>query len=188
MRPPRRGNSIISNLPMNNCLRDIHLDGIDVGDQDIECLLSSCPLLEHVRLAWSPGRHKLEIAADQAPNLKYFDVTACQSLLRLDISTPSLESLVIEANHSLEHVELRAPNLKHLIIIDVVRSLKHVRISAPNRISFTVRGIWLWMFLFLSPSPAYVFASMNSSSLTIFCSHLIKSLKSRHLACIWPKR
>lgn len=164
-----------------------------MGDQDIECLLSSSPLLEHVRLAWSLGCHKLEIAADQAPNLKYFDMTACWSLLRLDISTPTIESLVIEANHSLKHVELRAPNLKHLVIIDVVGSLKPVMICKPSFVSFTFRGLRLFGRAFvdvpLSQSLSHVCLCLNELfKFDIFWSYMIKSPKPRYLACIWPKR
>lgn len=137
---------------MYNRLRDLCIKGINVSETVITGIFSNAPFLERLCVSnVNPrrrggdgvglGLEKLEIAASQAPNLKWLEICKCHNLQSLHISTP---------------------NLIHLVISSSVDSLKNIKISAPNLTSFTFCGVFHNPLVFTDvPAATLVHASIG---------------------------
>lgn len=69
------------------CLRKIQCD-----EQAIRQLISSCPLIEDLKIASCGGLQKLHVSG--LANLHRLQVTCCYDLRRIEIDAPSLQNLV----------------------------------------------------------------------------------------------
>ncbi|XP_015892337.1 putative F-box/LRR-repeat protein At5g02930 isoform X1 [Ziziphus jujuba] len=102
-------------------LRDCHLSKVNVGTNDIKCLLSNSPLLERLCVRHSDSIINLKVA--KAPNLKYLEIRECNGLEDLDILAPNLKDFIISCD--------RDRNMG---------PFRNFRISTPNLVSLTFYG------------------------------------------------
>ncbi|CAN1751689.1 Putative F-box/LRR-repeat protein At3g18150 [Linum perenne] len=96
-------------LPFLASLRSLHLKNI--SGSLLSSLMAKCPLLETLEIGRYIDLKKLRIS--DFPHLKTLKTTTCPEI---EIEAPTLQNLHLSCDLSVQKIELRAPQLKHLEI------------------------------------------------------------------------
>ncbi|CAN1751629.1 F-box/LRR-repeat protein 25 [Linum perenne] len=100
-------------LPFLASLRSLHLKNI--SGSLLSSLMAKCPLLETLKIGRYIDLKKLQIS--DFPHLKTLKI---MSFHEIEIEAPTLQNLHLSCYLSVQKMELRAPQLKHLEIKDLV--------------------------------------------------------------------
>ena len=87
-------------------LRKLHLGEIQCDEQPIQKLISSCPLIDCLRIESCHGLEKLHVSG--LANLRRLGVLWCYELKRIEINAPSLQYLMYQQGRCPCDVVLRA--------------------------------------------------------------------------------
>ncbi|KAM7514786.1 hypothetical protein LguiA_004369 [Lonicera macranthoides] len=112
-----------------SCLTSLNLNFVNMTDEVLEYLLSSCPSLEFVRILNSPSLEGVRVL-DPCPKLKHLEITHCYNLAFLDISSaPSLASLSYSGPQDTTLCFRNVPNLSDVSLGSFYGKLKVERFN-----------------------------------------------------------
>ncbi|CAN1844132.1 F-box/FBD/LRR-repeat protein At4g00160 [Linum perenne] len=135
---------ISDRLPLSlNSLRFQHLDYVDLEDaQLLGNLIARSPILETLILRHISNFRKLQIC--NTTSLKTLKVSYCYSLGEIEIAASGLQTLIIRALDSVSRIDLIAPQLAVLEMVDFQLMRDHIlaMVSKLKSVkSFTLAGL-----------------------------------------------
>ncbi|KAH9613205.1 hypothetical protein KSS87_007483 [Heliosperma pusillum] len=129
----------------------LRLCRINIGSQDVECLMRSCMLLEALSIDDSKVLTTIKLVGFPL-SLKQLEISNCWKLKEIDISAPKLLSFIYRG----DHIRLRVGN---------AFALAHVSVSVVGNEDETLRG---W-FRLIEASPVLQILTLNVYPL-FYCS------------------